>query len=198
MGKKMRFPSLFRTKDTTSSWPWPSCKQPRTDSFRVARHENDDMIKTVNSIYLDAAATSESWFTNSSESASFSTASEGESVETVMRGVRSDRFFFEPGDTKSILEEGKMCGGPPPFEESVAMAMDSEDPYKDFRKSMEEMVEAHGVKEWEGLEELLKWYLKVNGKKMHGYIMGAFMDLMLGIVVASAFESGEESEITPL
>ncbi|KAI3941436.1 hypothetical protein MKW92_025187, partial [Papaver armeniacum] len=50
------------------------------------------------------------------------------------------------------------------------MVMDSEDPYVDFRTSMEEMVESRGLKDWDCLEELLSWYLKVNGKKNHGYI----------------------------
>ncbi|KAJ8505046.1 hypothetical protein OPV22_005932 [Ensete ventricosum] len=38
--------------------------------------------------------------------------------------------------------------------------MESEDPYRDFRRSMEEMVAAHGLNDWERLEELLVWYLK--------------------------------------
>ncbi|CAK9168718.1 unnamed protein product, partial [Ilex paraguariensis] len=60
---------------------------------------------------------------------------------------------FEPGETRSILEEAKTDGFP--FKESVVMAVDSRDPFVDFKSSMEEMVEAHGLKDWEGLEELL-------------------------------------------
>jgi uncharacterized protein (TIGR01568 family) len=67
--------------------------------------------------------------------------------------------------------------------------MESEDPYVDFRRSMEEMVESHGLKDWDCLEELLGWYLKVNGKKNHGYIVGAFVDLLVGIAAASCSDS---------
>ncbi|MCI39788.1 ovate transcriptional repressor, partial [Trifolium medium] len=108
--------------------------------------------------------TPKSWFTTSSESASFSTQSEeycfyndGESLETLVAGVKSERsserLFFEAEDTSSILEKAKADSFP--FKESVVLAMESEDPYEDFKRSMEEMVESHGVKDWEGLEELL-------------------------------------------
>ncbi|KAG2712262.1 hypothetical protein I3760_04G116500 [Carya illinoinensis] len=49
--------------------------------------------------------------------------------------------------------------------------MESQDPFVDFRKSMEEMVEAHGMKEWEGFEELLCWYLRLNGKSSTGILL---------------------------
>ncbi|OVA07107.1 Ovate protein family [Macleaya cordata] len=205
MGKKMmKLPSIFKNKEETtrssttttvsSSWQWPSCKQPKTHSFRAG----DDIFKTVNSVYFDAGGelvnTPESWFTNSSESGSFSTVSEEsgeESLEMVIRGLRSERLFFEPGHTNSILEEAKAGGFR--FKESVVMAMDSEDPYVDFRNSMEEMVEAHGLKDWECLEELLSWYLRVNGKKNHGYIVGAFVDLLVSLAAAAAAENSSSS-----
>ncbi|XP_017700035.3 transcription repressor OFP13-like [Phoenix dactylifera] len=209
MGRKLGFTSLFfkpRDKSRTSpyvssfpspsySWPWPSCKHPKTISFRAA--DGDNIYKTVNSVYLDSA---ESCFTHSSEeSASFSTASEESggvgSLESVIRGLRSDRLFFKPGDTSSILEEAK--DGAFPFKESIALAMESEDPYKDFRVSMEEMVVAHGLKDWECLEELLLWYLRVNGKKTHGYIVGAFVDLLVGLASppSSSSSSSMSSQI---
>lgn len=185
--KKTTFTSLFKHREPRKPWPWPSCKHPRTESFRVT--ELNDTYKTVNSVYLDVvdAITTppDSWFTNSSESASFSTTVSDESgaelTESIIRGLRSERFFFEPGDTKSILEEAKAANGVP-FKESVALAMESEDPYVDFRVSMEEMVEAHGLKDWECLEELFLWYLRVNGKNTHGFIVGAFVDLLVGIL----------------
>lgn len=198
MGKKkaLKLPSLFKTKEAPrkQQHPWqllPSCgHHPKTLSFRAG----DDIFKTVNSVFFDPSEgnveTPESWFTTSSESASFSTESEeycyydGESLEMLVRGVRSERLFFEPGDTSSILEKAKAIGFP--FKESVVLAMESEDPYEDFRRSMEEMVESHGVKDWEGLEELLSWYLKVNGKNNHGFIVGAFVDLLVSIAASNS------------
>ncbi|EHA8591072.1 transcription repressor OFP13-like [Cocos nucifera] len=195
MGGKLGLTSLFyKIRDTKvspsslspspgSSWAWPSCKQPRTLSFRaVGDGDGNAVYKTVSSARFDS---SESCFTNSSamESESFSTASEasgGETVEAVIRGLSSDRLFFKPGSTSSILEEAAMAEGVP-FEGSVAMAMDSKDPYLDFKVSMEEMVAAHGVKDWNWLEEMLGWYLRVNGKWTHGFIVRAFVDLLLGL-----------------
>ncbi|KAJ8900072.1 hypothetical protein K2173_024188 [Erythroxylum novogranatense] len=188
----MKIASLFRNRQTTTqtirSWQkWPSCKQPKTPSFR----ERDDMFKTVNSVFFspsDGVETPDSW---SSEATSFPTPSDdfdGESVEMIVRGVvRSERLFFEPGDTNSILEEAKPGGFP--FKESVVLAMESEDPYIDFRRSMEEMVESHSLKDWDCLEELLGWYLRVNGKKNHVFIVGAFVDLLVDIAGSGAGSS---------
>lgn len=71
------------------------------------------------------------------------------------------------------------------------MEMESEDPYRDFRRSMEEMVAANEkMREWESLEELLVWYLRVNGKRNHGFIVGAFVDLLVALA-ASSDEDGD-------
>nr|KYP48579.1 hypothetical protein KK1_029731 [Cajanus cajan] len=56
---------------------------------------------------------------------------------------------------------------------------------------MEEMLEAQCVKDWEGLQELLCWYLKVNGKTNHAYIVGAFVDLLFSS--SSSFSSNSPS-----
>ncbi|KAI6696491.1 hypothetical protein NL676_016610 [Syzygium grande] len=130
-----------------------------------------------------------------------------DAVECLIRGARSERrLFFEPsrGDTSSILAEPRSRSNAEPNEDvceaneaeeeendgDVAafkkedvtlLAMESRDPYEDFRKSMEEMVEAHGVKgdDWECLEQLLCCYLRVNHQDNHGYIYGAFVDLLV-------------------
>ncbi|KAI3706051.1 hypothetical protein L1987_76304 [Smallanthus sonchifolius] len=201
---------LFNKKKET--WLWPSCNNPKTLSFRA--DSNNMMFKTVNSVYFDPkytlhaeaeaeVTTHDSCFTNSSESASMSTESEEylnpneySSVETIVRGAKSERLFFELGPTTSSILEGNIqCmdlgvggggGGDGgnngvPYKESVAMSIESEDPQGDFKKSMEEMVEIHGLKDWECLEELLGWYLRMNGKNHHEFIVGAFVDLLAGI-----------------
>ncbi|XP_076931904.1 transcription repressor OFP15-like [Bidens hawaiensis] len=106
------------------------------------------------------------------------------SVESAIRELSSDRFFFNPGHTKSILEEAKPNKKAKesvlPFKESVSMMeMQSTDPFVDFKKSMQEMVEADsGLKKWENLQKLLSLYLTVNDKVNHGYIIEAFVDLL--------------------
>nr|XP_010919418.1 transcription repressor OFP13 [Elaeis guineensis] len=118
--------------------------------------------------------------------------------------ISSARFFFSPRTTKSIMEEAKAetdvlkispFGDPWPeigamagvekasfHEESVALAMASDDPYHDFRASMEEMVEAYQLREWPSLQELLHCYLRLNEKKNHKIIVMAFVDLLMHLV----------------
>ncbi|WOL00382.1 hypothetical protein Cni_G09095 [Canna indica] len=209
MGKKKLGLSSFLFKPKPSfypSWPWPACNNPKTDSFRHV-DGGHALYKTVNSAYFDSA---ESCFTYSSEDhESFSTVSDDSaaaraSLETVVRRQQSDRLFFdEPGagSTSSILEQAKAGAAGAagagsevvPFEDSMVLSLESEDPYRDFLRSMEEMVEAHGLREWEKLEELLLWYLRVNGKKTHGFIVGAFADLLVGISSPSPLDPSSSS-----
>jgi uncharacterized protein (TIGR01568 family) len=108
--------------------------------------------------------------------------------------LSSERFFFSPHKTKDIMEEHKSerkslrklglsnktklsfsC-------ESMMLAMESYNPYQDFRKSMEEMVEVHQLREWAQLQELLHCYLSLNDKKTHKVIVIAFVDLLMHMI----------------
>ncbi|KAL1542273.1 hypothetical protein AAHA92_26393 [Salvia divinorum] len=93
----------------------------------------------------------------------------------------SERLFFEPEETSSIVRRAS------PFKGSVAMALESEDPYVDFKRSMEEMVESQGLfRDWDCLEELLSWYLRMNRKMNHGFIVGAFVDLLVAFAAVDS------------
>ncbi|XP_019192403.1 PREDICTED: transcription repressor OFP13 [Ipomoea nil] len=197
MGKKMKLlPSIFKNRELLqSSWQWPSCAQAKTLSFRTPTGDETAIFKTVNSVFSDGADSPESWFTNTPESTSFLTDhSEDSHLETIIRGVRSsERLFFEPGEQttssiimadqskeKTTIDGEEEEGGESPFKESVILAMESDDPYRDFKRSMQEMVESYsGMKDWEWLQELLGWYLKMNGNGNHGFIVGAFVDLLI-------------------
>ncbi|KAJ8464993.1 hypothetical protein OPV22_027545 [Ensete ventricosum] len=113
--------------------------------------------------------------------------------------MSSDRFFFSPCTTKSIMEEAKTEKSNPDvppstgkaavgttrdsfYQECITMAMSSEDPYQDFRSSMEEMVAAHGLREWHSLQELLQCYLRLNETKNHKVIVMAFVDLLMHLM----------------
>ncbi|VFQ80286.1 unnamed protein product [Cuscuta campestris] len=149
---------------------------------------------------------------SSGESRCFTASSEEEeeggdrsssSEETIIREVvmrSSDRLFFEePGEcaTSSLfvqpcVEEAKekMSEGQKgeeeeersPFKEGVVVAMETKDPYRDFKRSMQEMVECYIIdgddeegkklKKWEWLQELLGWYLKMNVDGNHGWSHG--------------------------
>ncbi|CAL1360447.1 unnamed protein product [Linum trigynum] len=139
-------------------------------------------------------------------------------VETVIRGLKQSdrRRLFSPDETSSSIlrrkdssptaEEEADRGGDGgggggenllyPFNDggaaAVALTLDSRDPFEDFKASMAEMVEAHALRDWESLEQLLGCYLKVNGRSNHGYIVGAFVDLLAGGLFFKAAEEEVE------
>ncbi|KAK4784360.1 hypothetical protein SAY86_018728 [Trapa natans] len=176
-----RFMSKNTEEDTENTaispslWPWPYyCHLPRTLSFRTATKDVDPETEAE---------------TEAPESVDDSRV-----VEMAVCCLKSsERLFFKPGETSSILEELKRDCGLPLVKESLVVSMESQDPYADFRESMEEMVKAYGMKEWEGLKGLLDWYLRVNGRANHGYILGAFVDLLVSIQVEEAISSNPSS-----
>ncbi|KAK9735135.1 hypothetical protein RND81_04G185800 [Saponaria officinalis] len=146
-------------------------------------------------------------------------------LEAIIRGAQqsssaSNRLLFDPtaedspklgptahqeststlkgSDVRNLTSNSKKNNNKKtPFKESVAMSVESENPYEDFKRSMEEMVESLKVKnDWEELEELLGWYLKVNGRKYHGYIISAFIDLIVGIIGNNSNSSCDELSST--
>ncbi|PIN02815.1 hypothetical protein CDL12_24670 [Handroanthus impetiginosus] len=149
MGKK-KLPFLCKPAAAAAvSWPWPGCAN--TPKTLSFREYNKN---------------------NYFEQESFPSESETED-SAVIRGLKAERLIFKPGETNSILEEAKT---ETPYK---VLAIDSKDPFIDFRVSMEEMVEAYGIKEWKFLEELLAWYLQANGESNQGYIVAAFVDLVI-------------------
>ncbi|KXG22105.1 transcription repressor OFP13-like [Sorghum bicolor] len=160
-------------------------------SARTTTHHADDCA-------------SESQSTESGASASAA----DDIADAIVRGLRSDdRLLFEPhGPSSSILErkpparpavrlrpraassaQAKAAAASSSFgDDSVAVAFDSTDPYHDFRASMEEMVAAHGMGDWEWLERMLAWYLGANGRHTHSAIVTAFVDLVVTMAAASA------------
>ncbi|KAI8555736.1 hypothetical protein RHMOL_Rhmol05G0198200 [Rhododendron molle] len=128
----------------TASWQWSSFGAHETLSFRAP---GGDVFKTMNSAY-DTATELEDPDGGGSDP-----------VEDVISGLQTaERLFFESGETSSNLGELKTTGQVqicPEKEESsstgggVLVAMDSMDPYADFKRSMEEIVEIDGLKEWD-------------------------------------------------
>lgn len=68
-------------------------------------------------------------------------------------------------------------------EDLIAVLTYSPCPYEDFRRSMQELVEArlehNGEVDWEFMEDLLFRYLDLNNEKFCRYIMRAFLDLVV-------------------
>ncbi|KAL3839338.1 hypothetical protein ACJIZ3_023929 [Penstemon smallii] len=174
MGKKMKlFPFLLKPTESTttaaaaaaaaSSWPWPTCtNNPKTLSFRAATTTTTTNNNNENNYYKNESAEDPNSFFNINHQ-NEERESNAEDSSIILSGLRSDRLFFEPGETNSILEEAKTKSYDFTHKDKNVeiMTMDSGDPFSDFRVSMEELVEAHGLKDWACLEELLTWYLRV-------------------------------------
>lgn len=109
-----------------------------------------------------------------------------------MQAVLSKRLLFDGGGSDRSMRQqqnGNVAEVGVPLEGSVAVVVESVDPYWDFRASMKEMVEAAEGVEGKGLEwfeEMLEWYLRMNKGWTHEYIVGAYWDLLLEMVAASS------------
>jgi uncharacterized protein (TIGR01568 family) len=181
----------------------------------------DDMYRTVNLVYFDPAANDSFSIDDDEEefgdalddavSYSAATASEEWSSEAVIRSLGrrtcTDRLFFDSPASDSTLAASReppqaaaivpdSDEEPPLVERSVAVAMDSDDPYDDFRASMEEMVAAHGLRDWAALQDMLLCYLRINAKRNHALILGAFVDLLVGLASSSSSSSAAATTTT--
>ncbi|KAJ1273556.1 hypothetical protein BS78_06G290500 [Paspalum vaginatum] len=188
---------------TAASWQWPSCTQARTLSFRgdssspeIVSMRHDDATQghkppeEAEYTYKTSMMNPAFALDYSSHSCSLSDSSASlctapvvadADEELIIHGLRSNsRLFFEPESTSSIIadRDGQQAAA---FGGATALAIESADPYGDFRRSMEEMVLSHGVDDWGWLEEMLGWYLRANGKRTHGLIVGAFVDLLVAL-----------------
>ncbi|XP_039052707.1 transcription repressor OFP14-like [Hibiscus syriacus] len=69
--------------------------------------------------------------------------------------------------------------------ECIAVLTYSPSPYDDFRRSMQEIVEArlkhHSEIDWDFMEELVFCYLNLNDNKSHKFILSAFVDLVVDL-----------------
>ncbi|KAK1295773.1 hypothetical protein QJS10_CPB15g00804 [Acorus calamus] len=180
---------------------WACAQQSKTHSFR-------EVYSSFNSIYYTSTSTSTSSLcsphiiedeeedakNSAVDRTSTSASSTAEDPPPPLKdSVSKKRFFFSPCTTKSIMDEARPASERKPDlgveeievsemgfgKDTVLMAMASEDPYLDFKASMEEMVEAHGLREWSCLQELLHCYLRLNDRRTHRAIVLAFVDLLM-------------------
>ncbi|QCE06457.1 transcription repressor OFP16-like [Vigna unguiculata] len=193
----------------------PDSETPPLSPITTSSHHNihsaspsSIMIKNFNSIY-DPTLTSNNSFTSTffSTTTFFEPEPEPQPADFAT-ACASQRFFFSsPGHSNSLLQytnkatqhhspslredgadvEKTKMNKKVPFKGSVAVATYSPDPYVDFRRSMQEMVEARpelmDVKSnWNVLHELLLCYLALNPKNTHKFILGAFADLLVSLM----------------
>ncbi|KAM7462802.1 hypothetical protein LguiA_030923 [Lonicera macranthoides] len=140
------------------------------------------LFKNFNSLYT-LTSSSSSYFSPSS-----STTTSSSPPPDFASAFASQRFFISsPGPSNSILHSPLPPSSSPLLSDGGAAAIPtySADPYTDFRRSMEEMVEARGLTdvkgEWDFLHELLLCYLSLNPKCAHQIIIRAFSDLIVSL-----------------
>lgn len=161
---------------STSASPSPS----------ASSSSNSILFKNFNSLY-DLHPSDDSETLNPATSPSPTTTTSDDDVnpkdDDLCSAIASHRFFPAcPGRSKSIVDSAAVSVYG--IGSGVAVPTYSPDPYNDFRRSMEEMVEALGLDKrahWTRLQELLLCYLALNSKQTHKYIIRAFADLLLGL-----------------
>ncbi|KAG2325103.1 hypothetical protein Bca52824_007831 [Brassica carinata] len=204
MAKKVKLPFLNKntssssfSSSSSSSWPLHSYHQqnPTTISSMTAFFTGNKP-KNVNK----PEPTSRSFSSSSTTDNVMENPGEIECIENVIRGLKpSQRLIFERrGKSNSILEE--VTKREEEEEEGFTLlSLESNDPYSDFKKSMEKMVEAHSLHhDWRSLEKLLLLFLKVNVKTSHKHICAAFVDLLLNLTVGLSEDVDQEPCTVPV
>ncbi|KAK4418408.1 Transcription repressor OFP11 [Sesamum alatum] len=189
----------------------PEHTLPENHGRRFSNPSPSLLIKNFNSLYdsFNAAASDDHHSTSESDTESSS------ATPDFATAFASQRFFFSsPGRSNSIIDsaasssiastssstslnqhENDTVSG-----DSIAVPTYSPDPFLDFRRSMQEMVEAreiHDVREnWDYLHELLMCYLSLNPKSTHKFIVGAFADLLVSLMPSSP-EKGHRKTPSP-
>ncbi|KAL6500497.1 hypothetical protein OROHE_025863 [Orobanche hederae] len=196
MGRNFSF--CFTTIEFPSS---PENTLPENHSRPFSNHSPPSLwIKNFNSLYEDSAAADPDHLSSSE-----SEIDTGGGTPEFSTAVASQRFFFSsPGRSNSIIDSSSSRASTSSSSSSyaqpnqkendtvsggggIAVPTYSPDPFADFRRSMQEMVEAraaHDVREnWDYLHELLMCYLSLNPKSTHKFIVGAFSDLVVSLMI---------------
>jgi uncharacterized protein (TIGR01568 family) len=157
-------------------------------STSASSSSNSILFKNFNSIYdLHPSDDSETLNPATSHSPSPTATTSDDEVspkdDDLCSAIASRRLLPAcPGRSKSIVDSAAVSVYG--IGSGVAVPTYSPDPYNDFKRSMEEMVEALGLDKrvhWARLHELLLCYLALNSKQTHKYIRSAFADLLLGL-----------------
>ncbi|KAL4282626.1 hypothetical protein GQ457_16G028950 [Hibiscus cannabinus] len=150
-----------------------------------------------------ASTSNKSLFTPSTATATTSESDPDHSTPDFATVFASQRFFFSsPGMSNSIIESPDTrpepeTKAPPAVDGGVAVKKYSPDPYKDFRVSMQEMIEARNLtdvnKDWDFLHELLLCYLTLNPENTHKFIVTAFADIVVCLLSSSSSSDTPEN-----
>ncbi|XP_022759730.1 transcription repressor OFP12-like [Durio zibethinus] len=129
------------------------------------------------------------------ESTASSIATTMESSDTLLASTSSPINNANQSSNDGCDHPSHEHSHPTTVKDSVAVPTFSPNPYMDFRRSMQEMVEARDLIDvkanWDYLHELLLCYLALNPKSTHKFIIGAFADLLVSLMAAEGGGSGD-------
>ncbi|XP_049407706.1 transcription repressor OFP12 [Solanum stenotomum] len=197
----------FKCLPTTLSLPFEETEEEKTEQKKTKNFNSvfdipsSDSATTSKSLTNSSIATTEEEDNNTNYIFTSFEDSDYTNTPDFSNIFASQRFFFSsPGNSNSIIDfpvenpKEVVTGG-------VAVQTYSPDPYADFRRSMQEMVEAHeltnGKANWEFLHELLLCYLNLNPKHTHKYIIGAYSDLVVSLMSIDDSEKKTEGTARP-
>ncbi|ESQ42183.1 hypothetical protein EUTSA_v10014764mg [Eutrema salsugineum] len=86
----------------------------------------------------------------------------------------STHSHYTPGPPVSPTVLRSPC---PKIDESVAMAKESLNPFEDYKKSMNQMIDERDIETEDDLKELLRCFLDINPPPQHNLIVRAFVDV---------------------
>ncbi|XWS46839.1 hypothetical protein CRYUN_Cryun14cG0102700 [Craigia yunnanensis] len=122
------------------------------------------------------------------ESTPSSIATTPESSDTLVASSSSPINNANQSSNDGYDQPSQEHSHPTTVKDSIAVPTFSPNPYMDFRRSMQEMVEARDLVDvkanWDYLHELLLCYLAMNPKSTHKFIIGAFADLLVSLMAA--------------
>ncbi|RRT68379.1 hypothetical protein B296_00008707 [Ensete ventricosum] len=178
-----------------TSWLLSACKYPKTPSFAVDRGPAEDNVHdpaaTLSDVDRFLCENFHSLYLREDEPDNLSEATpRGDEDERPPPAAfcSSERFFVSSGASSRTNEAGAEARGG-----GVAVVTFSKDPYDDFRRSMQGMVDARHVEpnqplDWDFMKELLFCYLELNDRSVHKHILRAFTDLTVSFRRRAAAE----------
>lgn len=94
--------------------------------------------------------------------------------------VIEPKLKSSPSSSSGIRQPAFSPNPPQLINDSVAEVKDSDDPYRDFRQSMVEMMSEKEIYSRSDLQQLLRCFLDLNPPHHHEIIVRAFMDVWSG------------------
>ncbi|KAL8146665.1 hypothetical protein AgCh_004409 [Apium graveolens] len=147
-----------------------------TKTNKVKEVDKTGMVSARNDERISRFSSKEQKSINSVKKLSLNNNSTGVKLKTGSPRIANKRYV--QGHHRKSASSG---GARRSLADSFAVVKTSEDPHKDFKDSMVEMIIENNIKTSKDLEDLLACYLSLNSDKYHGLIIRAFKQIWFEI-----------------